>query len=333
MKHEQFREWVQLSVVGELSDAMQELLDNHLRECSECREELARLKQFTAAIAGDTPLAVDDRLLREAREQLRVALLERRFRTSIAARALEVMREWFARDYRMSLAGVAMSALGVFIGYVIFSQPQTVHENALPVEPGVVLQASETANGREPFTQGETRTSNVNLIDAGGRDGIVDFTFDAVTPMHVRGNINDERVQKVLARALTTEDNAGVRLKTVNALASQMPAQKTPDPGTKAALISALEGDENPGVRQQALCVLLRYRFDGEIREALVYTLMHDKNSGMRIAAINGLATASVDGYEMNSDILEVLKHKIQSDKNNYVRRQAQTVLEEVTHR
>jgi len=34
MKHEQFREWVQLSVVGELSDAMQELLDNHLRECA-----------------------------------------------------------------------------------------------------------------------------------------------------------------------------------------------------------------------------------------------------------------------------------------------------------
>ncbi len=333
MKHEQFKEWVHLSVVGELSDAIQELLDNHLLECSECRDELSGLKEFTATVAGHTPPVVSEQLLREARQQLRVALLERRFRTSISTRAFETSREWFAREYRMGLAGLAMSVFGVFIGYAIFSQPRAVHENALPVEPGVVQPAAETVSSRESFTQGETRTSNVNLIDAGGRDGVVDFTFDAVTPMHVRGNINDEKVQKVLARALTTEDNAGVRLKTVNALASQMPGQKTPDPGTKAALISALEGDDNPGVRQQALCVLLRYRFDADIREALVYTLMHDKNSGMRIAAINGLATATVDGYEMNPNILEVLKHKIQSDNNNYVRRQAQTVLEEVTHR
>jgi HEAT repeats len=333
MRHEQFKEWLSLSVVEELSGGMQELLDNHLRECSECQQELAGLKKFASAIAGHTPAEVNEDLLREARQQLRLALLERRFRKSIPARVFESVREWFARDYRIGLAGLAMSVFGVCIGYALFSQPRIVREPPLPAEPGIVQQAVETGSSRESFTQGETRTSNVDLIDAGGKDGVVDFTFDAVTPMHVRGNINDEKVQKVLARALITEDNAGVRLRTVSAIASQLPAQKSPDAGIKAALISALKEDQNTGVRQEALRVLLRYRFDADIREALVYTLTHDKNSGMRIAAINGLATASVDGYEMNRDILEILKHKMQSDKNNYVRRQAQTVLEEVTHR
>jgi HEAT repeat protein len=151
--------------------------------------------------------------------------------------------------------------------------------------------------------------------------------------MHVRGNINDEKVQKVLARALVNEENAGVRLQTVNAIASQGPNPKNFDPEVKAALISALKGDENPGVRQQALRVLLRQTLDNEIKQALVYTLTHDNNSGMRIAAINGLAAASMDGHHFDQDILTIIKQKMDSDKNNYVRRQARTVIEEVAQR
>ncbi len=160
---------------------------------------------------------------------------------------------------------------------------------------------------------------------------MVEFTFDAITPMHVRGNINDQKVQKVLARALVSDDNAGVRLQTVNAIGAQGTGNKGFDSEVKAALISALKGDDNPGVRQQALRVLLRQTLDNEIKQALMYTLMHDKNSGLRIAAINGLAAASVEGHCFDPDILSVLKQEINSDKNNYVRRQAQTVIEEVS--
>ena len=130
-----------------------------------------------------------------------------------------------------------------------------------------------------------------------------------------------------------SEENPGTRLRTMNAIASQSSDQKLLDPHVKAALLSALKGDDNPGVRQEALRVLLRYTFDSEIRAGLVYTLTHDENSGMRIAAINGLAAASIDGHRMDQDILDMLKRKIQSDNNTYVRRQARTVVEEVTHR
>jgi hypothetical protein len=226
-----------------------------------------------------------------------------------------------------------MAALGVFVGYLIFFQPQKVEEKAPRIELPVVGQAMQSNSGAESFTQGNTRTSDLHLIDAGGNDGTVEFTFEAVTPMHVRGNINDDKVQKVLARALVNEENAGVRLQTVNAIASQGPNPKNFDPEVKAALISALKGDENPGVRQQALRVLLRQTLDHEIKQALVYTLTHDNNSGMRIAAINGLAAASMDGHHFDQDILTIIKQKMDSDKNNYVRRQARTVIEEVAQR
>ncbi|HTX18876.1 MAG TPA: HEAT repeat domain-containing protein [Bacteroidota bacterium] len=334
MKHRQWRELIQLSVAGELNAEQQEALDNHVKGCTRCREELSGVRRLASAVTAHPPLEVTDELLGEARRQLRAALLERRLKVSFLARARRFVGDFILEEYRVALGGAFMLLVGAGIGYSVFHHPQISSETARPVEPAPVQQVvRETVTPRESFTQGDTRTANVRMIDADGTDGNVEFTFDAITPMHVRGNINDEKVQKVLARALMTEDNPGVRIKTVNAIGSQLPSAKAPDPGIKTALLSALRNDDNPGVRQEALRVLLRYPFDREIRDALVYTLGHDKNSGMRIAAVNGLAVATLDGHEMNQDVLEVLKKRMHSDDNNYVRRQAQTVLEEVSHR
>ncbi len=333
MKHAQHKKRLHLSAVDELNDDERRLLDAHLSGCPECRHELKELLKFQSAIAGNPPEEVTDRLLQEARQQLHLSLLEHRLRKPFLRRAARWAQDVAVREYKMAFGGIGIAALGVFVGYLIFFQPQKVQEKTAHIEAPAVEQAVQLNTGTESFTQGNTRTSDLHLIDAGGKDGMVEFTFMAVTPMHVRGNINDDRVQKVLARALVNEDNAGVRLQTVNAIASQGPEHKNFDSEVKAALISALKGDENPGVRQQALRVLLRQPFDNEIKQALVYTLTHDKNSGLRIAAINGLAAASMDGHRLEQDILSVIKQKIDSDKNNYVRRQARTVIEEVAHR
>ncbi len=333
MKHIQFKEWLQLSVIGELNNDERQLLDIHLRGCSECSSELEELKKFQSVIVRQKPVEVTERLLQEARQQLRKALLQERLQKSLWQRLIDPVRELVEQEYKVAFGGIALSALGVLLGYIIFSAPQKSEDKVVHVEQPVIQQAVQIPSEKESFTQGNTRTSNVQIIGSGSNDGIVEFTFDAVTPMHVRGSINDDKVQKVLARALVSEDNAGVRLRTVSAMASQSPENRVSDPEVKSALISALEGDQNPGVRQEALRALLRYTIDSEIKQALVYALQHDKNSGMRIAAINGLAAASMEGHHLDQDILNILKQKIDSDKNNYVRRQARTVVEEVAHR
>ena len=332
MRHAQFKEWLHLSVIDELDGDAKELLQEHLSGCAECRAELKELGKFRSVIAGNPPVEVSGRLLQEARRQLHSSLLEYRLKKSVWDGIVGSVRDLLVREYKTALGGITMAALGILIGYAVFSRPQ-MEMKAIPLETPAVEQAVLSGNAAESFTQGNTRTSDLHLIDAGGKDGSVEFTFDAVTPVHVRGNINDEKVQKVLARALVNEENPGVRLQTVNAISSQSSGQKNLDPEVKAALLSALKGDANPGVRQEALRVLLRQPLDDDIKQALVYTLTHDKNSGMRIAAINGLAAASVDGHRFDPDILGIIKKKMASDNNNYVRRQARTVMEEVEHR
>lgn len=333
MKHRQFKEWLHLSAINELKDDAQGLLDIHLRECSECRAELKELQRFHSLIEKQKPIEVSDALLHEARQQLRAALLRERLEKSMWEKVLGLTREFVYREYKIAFGGFAMAALGLFVGYLVFVPTRTAEDKIVQREHPVVRQAMQSGDRSDSFTQGDTRTSNVRFVDSDASDGVIEFTFDAVTPMHVRGNVNDDKVQKVLARALTNEENAGIRLRTVSAIALRVQGEKNSDPEVKAALIFALKGDQNPGVRQAALRVLLQYPLDAEIKKALMVTLTHDKNSGNRIAAINGLASASVEGHHLDQGILDVLKQKIQSDNNNYVRRQARTVVEEAAHR
>ena len=156
----------------------------------------------------------------------------------------------------------------------------------------------------------------------------MEFSFEAVSPVHVKGNINDERVQKVLAHALVNDQNPGVRLRTVNAIASQGERLRIPDREIRAALILAVKTDENPGVRKEALKTLRSFPFDEEIKQAFLYVLMKDKNPALRIEAINSLDSART--RVVDKELMDVLTQRMQSDENSYVRIRAKAVLEEV---
>jgi HEAT repeat protein len=182
------------------------------------------------------------------------------------------------------------------------------------------------ASPQGPFQpDAEARIANVRFLNPGTQQEL-EFSFDAVKPMRVRGTIHDERIQKVLTYALLNEQNPGVRLRAISTMAG--PSSRPPDREMKAALIIALRSDENAGVRKEALTALRKLPFDIEIRDALLHALMHDKNPGIRIAAINGLDSAGTLGAD--PAVLEALKQKVNSDDNNYIRLRAKTVLQEV---
>ena len=171
MKHAQFKEWLHLSVVDELNDDARHLLDAHLSGCSECRDELKELLKFHSVIAENPPVEVTGRLLQEARQQLHLSLLEYRLRKPFWEQAALRVRDFVVREYKIAFGGIATAALGVFVGYVVFSQPpKKLEENAPRVETPVVEQAMKTGGGSGSFTQGDTRTSDLHLIEAGGKD-------------------------------------------------------------------------------------------------------------------------------------------------------------------
>lgn len=317
MNHQHYKQWLQLLIYDELEVEQHKLLNEHLASCGECRNELEELKRLHALLANRPGVEPTDELLEEARQELRAALRLERTRQTTWQRVLAAFPSLGVPRYRAAFGGLVMLGVGVFAGYLAFAPSSTIDQQqqtaAVPSSP-----------------EGGTHITNVRFIDADASDGVIEFTFDAVAPVHIKGNVNDEQVQKVLTHAMLNDQNPGTRLRSVNAFASQMQNRKQPDRELKAALIGALTSDENPGVRKEALRVLQSFPFDDEIKNAFLQVLVHDKNSGLRIAAINGLDSARAPGILADQDILNVMKERMHSDDNSYVRIRAKAVLQEV---
>ena len=319
MKHDDYRELVSLAASGEIDGDERAVLERHMADCAECRQEFASLGRLHAALTGGVRgPGVDDRLLAEARQELRVALRGERARLRPWRVLLASVRTEPA--WRLALGGAFALACGVVAGRTLFSPAPGGGTDAAPVP--VALRSAEP---REE----ETRITNVHFVDHAGGSGDVEFTFDAVTPVRMRGSIDDPKIQKVLTHAMLNEENPGVRLQAVSALTRG--ATEAQESDVRGALIKALEADPNVGVRKEALNALRRLPFDGEIKKALLHTLVADGNPGLRVAAINALDAARTGAAGVDSDILEVLKQKARSDENNYIRVKARAVIQEAT--
>ncbi len=174
---------------------------------------------------------------------------------------------------------------------------------------------------------GDTKISDIRFISKNAADGTVEFTFDAVKPMHMKGKISDPRVQNVLTYSMLNEDNPGTRLNTINLINSS--SQPQPDPEIKHALLSVVKYDNNQGVRLEAMKLLKKFSFDDEIKNSMLYILQKDSSSAMRIEAMNQLVQANKKGNTFNKEDLSVFRQKEQQDDNNFIRYQAKTVLKE----
>jgi hypothetical protein len=234
-------------------------------------------------------------------------------------RAADLVADFILPNYKVALGGLAMLGVGMLLGRLVLMPSQHT-----PDLPAPSMEKVST------YLEGETRIANVKFINSDVSGGEVEFTFDAVSPVHIKGNINDDRVQKVLAHALINDQNPGVRLRSASAFSTQIQKLKLPDKEVKVALILALKTDDNPGVRKEALKALLSFPFDEEVKQAFLHVLMRDKNPALRIAAINSLDSVRVLGQPRDKDLLEVLKQRMTTDDNNYIRIRAKTVLEEV---
>ena len=219
------------------------------------------------------------------------------------------------------LAAAAFSFLiaGLILGYLFFHSSDTVHYSLENLNP--------QNNKKEAMLSGDTRINNIRFIDKNTADGTIDFTFDAVKPVHIKGKINDPQIQNILTYSMLNEDNPGTRLNTISLLNSS--GQPQPDNEIKNALLSVVKFDNNQGVRWEAMKLLNKFKFDDEIKKTLLFVLQNDSSSGMRIEAMNRLVEANKTGSSFNSEDLSVFRQKSELDNNNYIRYQAKTVLKE----
>ena len=323
MKHKQFEEWLQLSLYDELSEQERTLLDKHLASCKRCRSGLQELKNILAAASQYQPMPVPEQLLQEARRNLRVHIRTEEGRAHLWKKIQNALDGILSPPYQVAFGGAAMLLIGLLAGYFVFR---------LPSEK--TLGFRQTAFSSAALEAGESQITNLRFVDRDARDGNVEFTFETITPMRIHGNVNDENVQKVLARAVVSDQNAGNRLRAVNMIGTQAEQKQTGAPAldadVKNALITALLHDRNLGVRKEAMNVLRNYLPDQVIVRAFLNVLANEKNTGLKITAINSLDMTKYENQPMNREILDMLKNKAQSDDNNYIRIRAKLALQEV---
>jgi hypothetical protein len=320
MKHDQYKELLHLSFYNELTDDEQSVLDEHLGTCGECQAEAAELRKLESALVQAPRFEVNDQLLDEARRELRVALRLERAKRPFWAEWLERLDVLTSPGVRVALGGVATLVVGFSVGYLVFFR--SGDEASTRTLPGLNQATTQRS---------ETRVSNFRLFQQASESGEVDFSFDLVTPVRMRGNVNDNAVQRIMAQALLSDQNPGARLLTVSTLANQVEATKAPDKEIKAALIQAMKLDVNVGVRRGALRAIQKFPLDNDIKDALLFVLKNESNPAMRIDVINYLEQPVLTRKLVDQDILNGLKQSMQSDNNNYIRIRAKNVYEEVS--
>ncbi|MFB3905617.1 MAG: HEAT repeat domain-containing protein [Acidobacteriota bacterium] len=309
MRHQKFKEWIPLLAYDELDEDQKYLLNQHLAVCTECREHLAEIKEIQQA-AGSAR-EPSEMLLGQARRELRIGLREPQEERQ--GWLGNWNWSWLVPRLRTALAGFVCLAVGLAAGRFVYRQP--------PDGEGSLI--SRPVAGIPPALPGSISIGNIRFIDADASDGNIEFTYEATTPVHMRGDVNDPAIQDVLSEALVDAQNPGIRLRAVSVLNTDQ--LKQPDVDVKKALITALKMDENNGVRKQALAALQNFPFDNEIRDALLFVLNNDSNPAMRIAAIDAIRT---ERYR-DPEVLRVLEEKMHTDGNEYIRYRSRAVLQE----
>ncbi|QQS36565.1 MAG: zf-HC2 domain-containing protein [Ignavibacteriales bacterium] len=319
MEHRNFEELVHLSVFGELKKTERVLLEAHLSECVDCREELESLLKLKSILNKNRSVEVDDKLLNEARMELRSAIRREKSKPDFLGGILFSVKSLLVQNYKPVLSGLTLLIFGLLLGYLFFYQP---------ADPVLLTDNGSPNNGvSSVLNSNDVRISNVRFLDQDVSDGEVEFVFEAIRPMRIKGRIDDENIKNILTYSILNDDNPGTRLNTLSLINSK--ESPSMDMEIKSAVLDVVMYDENTGVRREAFKLLTKFPYDEEIKQTYLYVLMNDSSSSMRIDAMKALVDAGKGGYKFSPDDLSVFKEKMRTDENNYIRYYAKTVLQE----
>jgi len=316
MKHNEYKQLLQLSLFGELKSEEQLKLKEHLLTCEECRVELEDQKNLLELISGKQKANVNEKVLSAARYQLRGALRSERSSNNIFNSLAGNIFQFFTSPLKFAFAGISVLAIGMILGSLFLGKSSQTN-----------FTGQQNGDNRFTTLNEDISISNIRFIDSDASDGEVEFTFEASRPVHLKGKVNDQQIQSVLTYAMLNEQNPGSRLNSINAMDTEAPTQYDQD--VKDALTTVVMSDENPGVRREALKLMGKFPYDETMKQTLLYVITNDTVSGLRIEALNSLIEAGSQGYKLNQNDLNLFRQKLQQDENPYIKLRSKTILQE----
>jgi len=308
MKCDWTKENLVLYIYDELADDAKFEIENHIRSCVACREELESAKALKHDLSAMPVLEVSPNLLAASRMQLQESLEHAEQNRSAWSTLVFDFAGWMNQIKLAPALTAALLMIG-FAGGTITTWKLASHET--PIQVGT------------QETKQDVGVAAIESIISDPASNNVTIKYDTLHPQTLVGSANDPRIQQLLLLATHSNRDSDVRLDSIDLL-----KDSAGDNDVRDALISALRYDKNPGVRLKALDGLKSYvRNDVHVRDAVLEALLHDDNAGVRSEAIGLL-----DPVKADSSIREALEILAKSDPNQFIRTQSQRYLASTPH-
>lgn len=297
-------DWIQqnisLYLYGELADDARHELEQHTMRCPRCAAELAEQQEFQA-LMNEVPVE----------EPSASFLAASRMRLQEALEQTHPHRAWYQRFAFDPSAWLRQMRFSPALATAIF---------LVGFGGGLGAMYKSMGHAVTPTTEPtqEASISGITSIEKDPTTNTVKVQYDRVSPGSVQGTVNDPKVQDLLLYAAKSNDNAGVRLNSVDALSA-----RTDDPKVRETLTYALRYDSNPGVRLHSLEGLGPFvKEDIRVRNAVLEALLNDSNLGVRSGALHSLEPVKTD-----SSVRMALQQLAKEDPSDYIRSESKRVL------
>ncbi|MFZ3201983.1 MAG: HEAT repeat domain-containing protein [Candidatus Acidiferrales bacterium] len=164
----------------------------------------------------------------------------------------------------------------------------------------------------------------------GGELPQVRLQLQAREPVTLEGNVNDDNVEQVLLYMLNDDARfcSGARLDAVDLLRA-----RNSDPKVRTALCHTVHTDHDAAVRLKALEALNGSDMQDPdmVLQTVLDALESDQNPGVRIEAVDTLRDMAAKGQVASDDrALAVLRDRMEKDPDTYIRAQSAAAIREL---
>ncbi|MGA2990683.1 MAG: zf-HC2 domain-containing protein [Candidatus Korobacteraceae bacterium] len=294
---------VSLYLYRELADDARFELEQHVRRCGACAQEVHELERLHQQLEAAPQAEVTPNLLAACRLELHERLEKAQPRRWLSLVFFDPV--YWLRQMRFSPALAAVIFL-VGFGAGVGAMYRTVAQKGAMVQPAGAPQRAEAS------------ILGVRSIQRDPANDRITIQYQTTKPEEAQGSLSDPDIQRLLLYAARTNRDSGVRMDSIDLL-----KQKPDDAQIREGLVFAMRYDNNPGARLKALDAVAPYvRGDIRVRNAILEALLNDNSPGVRIGALNALKPSRAD-----TSVRQALQQLSKDDPNPAIRVESRKIL------
>ncbi len=320
MNCELAHERIVMSAYGELPDDAAHELERHLASCPECQK--GREQLLALKLLADAYQVEEPAANLVARSRLRLQdALDALPPRGWLERFAQRLSNNFASLQSAPVAACLLLLIGAGAGAL--GGYHAAQSRAIPESGSVPAPSAPVPSPANPAEA----VANISSIIPQPNSEQVEVRFNKLVPMEVKGTLDDPRIRQLLMLASENAASDNVHDRSLELLAAECrTGHGCQGGGIRDALMVALRYDRNSGVRLKALEGLQPYvAEDVRVRDAILETLLNDSDPHIRTAAINMLEPVDAD-----TSVRQVLHTVAHSDRNPQIRLVSRQVLSRV---